>query len=164
MIHIQEGGVNLAWYTLYDMHDNVWECIRRSHNAWSCMWWESMRMTENARERLMSKEGWWVIIGWHTLYDMDNNECECMRMTENAGEWLILREGWWVILGWVALYDMHDNVWECMIMTDNGGAISDGIRQHPFAGNWTTPVLRAVPGVAYRRIDNLPSVRQSTVG
>ena len=126
--------VVLSWHTFYDMRDNVWESIMRSHNAWSCMWCDCMRMTENARERLIFKEGWWVILGWHTLYDMHDNvwesirrshnawSCmwwESMRRTENAWEWEIFREGWWVIRGWHTLYDMHDNEWECMRMTEN---------------------------------------------
>ena len=63
-----------CWFTLYDMHENVWECTRLSHNAWACMWWECMRMTENVRETLIFREGWWVILGRHTLYDMNDNE------------------------------------------------------------------------------------------
>ena len=43
--HIQQGRrATLAWYTSYDMHENEWDCSTRSHNAWTCMCWECMRM------------------------------------------------------------------------------------------------------------------------
>ena len=46
-----------SWYALDDIHDNVWECITRSHQEWTCMWWECMRMIENVWESLIPREG-----------------------------------------------------------------------------------------------------------
>ena len=86
MTDIQEGRrVCLGWYTLYDMHENEWECIRLSHNAWACMWWECMRMTENVWEWLIFRDG-------GGPFNANLHKSTCMIMYENALDHPIMNE------------------------------------------------------------------------
>ena len=104
------GGVWVipCWITLYDMHENLWECTRLSHNAWACMWGECMRMTENVWEWLIFREGCGSL-------HADLHYTTCLIMNGNAWAWLRMTwesrifQGGNVMLGWFTLYDMHDN-------------------------------------------------------
>ena len=87
-----EGWISRCWVALYDMPDDEWECIR---------------MAENDRERLTSKEN--GLGGGHsmricTLYDMHETEWEFLRLSHN----------WWTCMWWDGMI-MHANVWYWLI-------------------------------------------------
>ena len=115
LISMDGGNGILGWLTWYGMHANVWESIIRSHKAWSCMWWECMRMTETAWEWLTLNDEWCVSLGWHTLYGMHDNEWGCVRMIEDAWEWIIFRED--VCHSTLTYIIRH--AWYCMTMHEN---------------------------------------------
>ena len=116
------GCVILGWYTLYDMHDNVWESIRRSHNAWSCLWWESTRMP-----RMLEKDSYSGRGGGS--FEADIHYTTCMIMNGNAWEWLRMHEkesylgrsrGWFYVeLHYTTCMIMNGNAWEWLRMTLN---------------------------------------------
>ena len=114
------------------MHENDWGCVRIAHiqggggghsmmiyiirHAWYCM-----RMHENEWESPIFKDGVVVILGWYTLYDMNDtvcvivmheNEWECMSITHTQG-WV------WVILSWYAIHDIHENALDYLIMNEH---------------------------------------------
>ena len=112
------GCVILCWCTWYEMHEDVWECIRLSHTAWACMWCECMRMTEDVWGWLIFRK----VNGW---FSAELHYTTCMIMNGNAWEWLRMSEddSYWgmgcVILGCYAWYDMHENVRECIMLSRN---------------------------------------------
>ena len=103
MAHIQ-GGVCGSFYA--DIHHTTSLMlngnIKLSHNGWTWMWWERMRMTENVWE-------------WPTFrvgcgsFKAELHYTTCMTMAENYSDYLLMDED-----------VCAENAWEWLRVSENG--------------------------------------------
>ena len=87
------GSVILGWFTLNEMHENEWECVRRSHNACACMWIFFSFLWKFKYFHHKHAHGWWDrLMHSHSLSCMSSYVYQHWMTHSPPWIWVILRD------------------------------------------------------------------------